>query len=56
MVVRVGGVDFEPVVGGVARVLGVRAFARPVFFGHVREQLRGGRARVRLRRIRVRIA
>src|SRR5256714_10267735 len=45
MVVRVRGVDFEPVTGGVAARLGVRAGARPVLLGHLLEELRGGGAR-----------
>src|SRR5215204_5024930 len=42
VVVCVVGVDAEPVFGGIAARLGVRAGARPVGVGHSVEQLAGG--------------
>src|SRR5215207_3904668 len=44
VVVCVVGVDAEPVFGGVAAGLGVRAGARPVGVGHLVEELAGGGA------------
>src|ERR1043166_368404 len=44
VIVRVGGVNPEPVRGGVAARLGVRALARPVRFGHRVKELGGGGA------------
>src|SRR5205807_781956 len=45
MVVRMRGVDFQPVSGRIGAAFGVRAFALPIFFGHPIEKLGGGGAR-----------
>src|SRR5438552_9941226 len=45
VVVAVGSIDLEPVLGGVAAAVAVGAFTGPIGVGHTRQDLAGGAAR-----------